>query len=151
MEVPTMTTRSLLALSLVLAAVALAAPARAAEPAGPVPPFLAPPACSAAAASPFKLPQIPELTPEPGPLACTADLSCPDGCYIACQGNSICEVGSTWVKCDGVQTNCPYPGCGAPTNCLNPCGFCECRAAGFGVWQCTRAHCLDCWPPISCL
>jgi hypothetical protein len=145
-----MTTRRLLALCSILAA-ALAAPALAVDAPAAAPLRLGPASCGLAAGGPGERPEIPELAPEPRPRACTADLWCPDGCYIACQGNSLCEVGSTWIKCDGVQTNCPYPGCTPPTNCLDPCGYCDCRASGGTAWQCSKSFCIECWPPISCL
>lgn len=40
---------------------------------------------------------------------CTARKTCPDGCVIACGGNSTCSVGSFSVTCDGNTYTCSGP------------------------------------------
>lgn len=50
----------------------------------------------------------PEIgTPAPTPRTCTATVDCGDGNTVSCTGNSICQVTSPGVKCDGVETRCP--------------------------------------------
>ncbi len=112
----------------------------------------APPACQVATAGLSDLLELPGAAPAPLELNhCNAQQTCSSGCFISCTGHSSCTVTSTSVTCDGVTTNCPFPGCTPSPSCLDPCGYCECRASGGGAVQCGRAYCVDCWPPISCL
>lgn len=123
--------------------VVLAVPAIAAEHAEPATISLAvaPTTCSPAATTSPDLPATPELMPEPAPLTCTAVQSCQSGCSAFCQGNSVCQVGPTWVKCDGVQTNCPYPNCTDMCGYEDTCCYCTCRAGGGTPIQCIHQCC----------
>ena len=91
--------------------------------------------------------QVPALEnprmPEPMWKTCTANQTCPSGCFISCNGQSSCTVQATSVTCDDIVTSCPFPGCTPLTNCIDPCGYCECRAMGFTVVQCGRWYCFD--------
>lgn len=94
---------------------------------------------------------LPELTADSlEASSCTAQQNCPgSGCFISCAGTSSCTVGATSVTCDGNTTNCPS--CPTPpSNCLDPCCWCECKAAGGTNTGCLRSCCIDCWPPLSC-
>lgn len=76
--------------------------------------------------------------------SCTADQTCPNQCFIHCDGVSSCTVTATSVTCDGNTTSCPYPSCTPPSACLSQgtgCEYCDCRAQGGTAIQCTRAWC----------
>jgi hypothetical protein len=95
------------------------------------------------------LPDLPGSIGIPAPQqkdgACTANLTCPvTGCFISCGGMITCSVGSNSVTCDGNTTPCPYESCVPPvTNCIDPCGYCQCRAGGGGQHFCVVSYCLD--------
>lgn len=74
---------------------------------------------------------------------CQANITCPNGCEISCTGptQTSCSSTSTSVTCNGVTTNCPFPACNPINPCVDPCGFCECRANGGGILVCYRAFC----------
>ena len=76
--------------------------------------------------------------PEPTLLNhCNAQQTCPlSGCFIACTGHVSCTVQTSSVTCDNVVTGCPS--CPTPpTSCLDPCCWCECKAAGqVGCFRC---------------
>lgn len=136
---------------LLAAAVLLLAPLAAAEP----PAVAMQPLTLDNAACPAQSPVVssaaaPEVgTPEPLWLDhCNATQNCPNGSQVSCQGHSSCTVGSESVTCDGVTQQCTL--CGEPQECLDPAGWCECRALGGGAWECTRDYCLECWPAHSC-
>ena len=60
---------------------------------------------------------------------CNAQQTCPTNqCFISCTGHVSCTVASASVTCDNVTTGCPYPGCTPPTVCIDPCGYCACKA-----------------------
>jgi hypothetical protein len=84
---------------------------------------------------------LPAGIPEPVPMSCTAQQSCPSGGTVSCVGNTTCTVQSTSVTCDGVVTSCPSGGCQAPPSCADPQGYCECRASGYGIGYCARGLC----------
>ena len=87
------------------------------------------------------------LAGTPAPVlkaSCTADQTCPNQCFIHCDGVSSCTVTATSVTCDGNTTSCPYPSCTPPSACLSQgtgCEYCDCRAQGGTAIQCTRAWC----------
>ena len=59
-------------------------------------------------------------TPAPKSLTCTATVDCGDGNTVTCTGQSICQVTSPGVKCDGVETRCPnYCTIGMTCNCCD--------------------------------
>ncbi|HEX3126216.1 MAG TPA: hypothetical protein VH394_02705 [Thermoanaerobaculia bacterium] len=92
------------------------------------------------------LPDIPASLgiPAPQPKTCTANQTCPvTGCLIACMGDVTCTVGSNSVTCDGNTTSCPYPSCVPPATCVDPCSYCQCRAAGGGSHFCVVSFCWD--------
>ncbi len=143
--------KSRLALFVLCLGTILALPAVAGADAAPTASVFSSPAvaCQTKTAALFDLPGA---APEPIELThCNAQQSCSDGCFISCTGHTSCTVNATSVTCDGVTTNCPFPTCTPPVGCLDPCGFCECRASGGTTIQCNRGFCLDCWPPLSCL
>lgn len=89
--------------------------------------------------------------PAPVPLThCNAQQTCPgSGCFVSCTGHSSCTVQSNSVTCDGNVVSCPS--CGTPPGgCLDPCCWCECKAAGGGSFMCRQECCVedDGCPPI---
>jgi hypothetical protein len=75
---------------------------------------------------------------------CSANLTCPvTGCPIACGGMMTCSVGSNSVTCDGNTTPCPYQSCAPLVNCIDPCGYCQCRAGSGGQHFCAVSYCFD--------
>jgi len=115
-----------------------------AEGDAPVAPTVAPTTSTSCAGEAQALPE--GFVPEPDEAgACSAQQWCPNGCYISCSGSNSCSVGATSVTCDGVTTQCPYPSCTPPGTCLAPCGFCQCKAMGWG--GCLKNYCVDWEPP----
>jgi len=144
--------RSCIAVLALCLGVGLALPVAAADyDVAPPAPLFSSATCKTATADVPNLLELPGSAPEPVKLThCNAQQSCPDGCFISCTGHTSCTVTATSVTCDGVTTNCPYPGCTPPVDCLDPCGYCDCRAAGGGAFQCSKGYCLECWPPWTC-
>jgi hypothetical protein len=64
---------------------------------------------------------------------CTVHLTCDvGGYYLSCSSNNgDCHAGPTWVKCDGVQQNCPI--CYKSVDCGCDCGTEDC----FGWSSCS--------------
>ena len=64
---------------------------------------------------------------------CTVNLTCSVGGYqLSCSSNNgDCHSGPTWVKCDGVQQNCPV--CYKSVDCACDCGTVDC----FGWSSCS--------------
>ena len=119
---------------LLLAILALCLPVAANSERG-VPPEIFPPTLAAAQCASLQVIGISTALGVPDPLPmnhCSAQQTCPSGCYISCTGHTSCTVQATSVTCDSVVTPCPYPGCTPPSGCLNPCDFCECKA-NFGM------------------
>jgi len=85
------------------------------------------------------------------PSVCPAWLECPSaGCRIYCYG-SYCVNDMTYIICDGVTTNCPWNGiCNPPSDCLEPCGYCECVAqSGQSSFYCRRNYCRAPIDPVE--
>ena len=51
---------------------------------------------------------------------CTAMQNCANGSTVSCTGNSTCNVGATYVQCDGVTTSCPSSSCSETIECPPP-------------------------------
>lgn len=136
--------------SLVLVvAVLLLAPLAAAESAADQQPLLLDggacvvlnPAGQSAAVPPAINPEVEGATPEPLWMNhCNAAQNCSDGSQVSCQGHQSCTVQSTSVTCDGVTHECPSCS-GVKSGCLDPYGFCYCRASGGTIVYCTSEFC----------
>ncbi len=84
----------------------------------------------------------PLLMPEPIALtSCTAQLNCPNGGSVSCNGQTSCTVHSNYVTCDGNTFPC-LSSCFPPGGCADPDGYCACKAAGGGGPGCALAHCV---------
>jgi hypothetical protein len=81
--------------------------------------------------------------PAPSWKSCQANVTCSSGCQISCMGPTAtsCSSTATSVTCNGTTTNCPYPTCTPPSQCVDPCTWCECRTSGGGGLFCYRAFC----------
>lgn len=76
---------------------------------------------------------------------------CPGGTRISCVGHTSCTSGAGWVKCDGVQTNCPPPPCfkvcmDGYTSCYSDTG--NCSGSGVDTISCDGQQ-YQCGPPIG--
>jgi hypothetical protein len=85
--------------------------------------------------------------------SCTVTLTCDvGGFFLSCTSpNGDCQSGPTWVKCDGIQQNCPI--CQASRSCCDG-SFVQC----FGWSSCSNTpfRCITCdgviegcCPPLS--
>lgn len=64
--------------------------------------------------------------------ACTVTLHCAIGYFLSCSsGSGNCQSGPTWVRCDGVQQDCPV--CYKSVSCGCDCGTVDC----FGWSSCS--------------
>jgi len=81
--------------------------------------------------------------PAPSWKTCQANTLCPNGCQISCTGptETACSSTATSVTCSGTTTNCPYPTCTPLSPCVDPCGYCACRANGSGGFFCYTSFC----------
>ena len=87
-------------------------------------------------------PEIEGAPPEPLWMNhCNATQSCSDGSQVSCEGHVECTVQTASVTCDGVVHECPS--CSVPSGCVDPAGFCGCRASGGTFFQCNRDFCSD--------
>lgn len=89
----------------------------------------------------------------PDPIAlngCHADLDCPGGSQIWCDGNTYCSVHASlfFISCDGSPTYCPCYGSvcwdGSDPTCV-----CWCLEGGGGSMRECRLECRQACPPFT--
>jgi len=106
-------------------------PPRAVEPAGSCTPMTSPETVG-----------VPKPLPAQSSI-CPSWAGCSSGCNVTCNG-SYCYSYIMSVTCDGVTTYCPgLSGCNPPSDCADPCGYCECYFQG--GHRCLLNYCSEWW------